>query len=293
MLNTHIDISIVVTLVTALLFLVLVISWVHLRNKQVMTERVSTGLAWLKSFRQLLTLIQQHRGLTNGYLCGDSGLNKRILPLQGKTTRLIRQLQLSDSWLADNPEWQGIERHWQRLSTGFNNQTSANNLEQHNKLITNLLYLVDDCGEAHRLYELKDQQGRSIRYLWQSLLVTAEHIGQARAIGTGVAASGQCDSVDRIRLAYLQKAIADFVAVERAMNKTALSNLLQVLAQEVITDRPTVSANEYFDIATQALEEVFVSFDQAIEALQETPSGFTQQAQAPEGAGYATNPQHV
>lgn len=251
-------------LLGSLLTLLISLTLLHVQFKKRNQKRLALGLSWLHEFRLLLTVVQQHRGLTNGYLCGDIALLERITPLQVNINQQNKQLITACSWLQDNPNWQGIESHWQRLSAGFKQLSSINNLEQHNKLITNLLYLIDDCAEQHRLYEIKDEQQRSIRYLWQELLVTAENIGQARALGTGVAASGACSSVERIRLSYLHQAIKN-VPYPEPKTDAAIKDLLELIQTKIIVDQPSVSAKYYFDAATVALETVFQQFDSRLE----------------------------
>ena len=254
----------VYVLLGSLLSLVILLKLIHVRFKKNNQKRLALGLSWLHEFRLLLTVIQQHRGLSNGYLCGDHALLDRITPLQVNINQQNRQLITACSWLQNNPNWQGIDSHWQRLSAGFKQLSSENNLEQHNKLITNLLYLIDDCAEQHRLYEIKDDQQRSIRYLWQELLVTAENIGQARALGTGVAASGSCSSVERIRLSYLHQAINSTPNPEPKTD-AAINDLLELIRTKIIVDKPSVNAKFYFDAATVALETVLQQFDAKLE----------------------------
>jgi hypothetical protein len=262
-----------VLLISIFALLTFIIYW-ELCHRQRSKQRLVSGLIWLKHFRSLMILVQQHRGLSNGYLCGDQSLQSRIQPLQSKINQAIHQLEQGGDWLANNPDWPNIKHHWGRLSEGFKYLTPSNSLEQHTKLIMNVLYLIDDCAEQHRLYEMKDKQQRSIRYLWQTLLVTIENIGQARAVGTGVAAAGVCNSVDRIRLSYLHQAI-DGVQVETSDRSAsnAVTQLLNVLEQRVNIDNPAVSANEYFDIATLALEEVLQHFDNALHELEISVTG--------------------
>ncbi|USD67822.1 hypothetical protein [Vibrio sp. SCSIO 43136] len=255
--------SILVAIALVASFLVtLVLLNRHSKSKEL--KQFEQGLNCLLLYRQLLGLIQQHRGLSNGVLCGDNELQKRISPLQGDIQRLVQRINHNHAWLAKQENWLAISEHWQRLSKSFTEQTASNNLQQHNKLIANVLFLIDDIAEQHRLYELKDKDNRSIRYLWQDLLVTAENIGQARAIGTGVAAAQTCTSVDRIRLSYLHQAI------ERVSTGNKTAKLLDTIQQEVILDQPLVKAQAYFELATQALEEVFNDFDASLAQAQQS-----------------------
>ncbi|RKF21425.1 hypothetical protein DBZ36_01895 [Alginatibacterium sediminis] len=258
----------VVMISTTVLLIVLMVT-LAIRERRISKARFLEGLIWLQKLRNILSLVQQHRGLSNGYVCGDHSLSLRILPLQTQINLQRMALSNHGTWIANNPDWAAIQEHWQRLSTGFEKLDSNNNLEQHSKLISSILYLIDDCAEQHQLYEVKDQDQRSIRYLWQDLLVTAENVGQARAIGTGVAATGRCTSVNRIRLSYLHQAISNVSQQNHDVRNAALNNLLDLLTQKVIVDSPSVSANDYFDVATLALEEVLVRFDETLAELKQ------------------------
>lgn len=257
----NIDLSLIWGGLAASIVIFAAMFYLNMVSQKKYSNKLAQGLAWLQAFRQLLSLIQQHRGTTNGFLCGDQELKKRIQPLQSSINHKITELEKLGGWIDSSESWRSIEDHWQRLSNNYNNLTSANNFEQHTKLILNLLYLIDDCAEQHYLYEIKDTQQRSIRYLWQKLLVTSENIGQARALGTGVAAAGLCSSVDRIRLSYLHQAIKGVVDKQSVSKSEAVTHLLDFIEKNVMIESPTVSANDYFEVATQALEEVLSSFD--------------------------------
>ncbi|MGX9416223.1 hypothetical protein ACWU4D_02615 [Vibrio sp. WJH972] len=260
---THFDLSALLSLMISSISLISIMIFIRYRNTKESSRRRKEGIKWLKQFRLLLALVQQHRGLSNGLICGDKELLHRLTPLSQSINQLRDQLIVQGSWLSDNDRWSGIDSHWQRLSVNFETLSAKNNFDQHCKLITNILYLIDDVAEEYRLYEVKDKQEQSIRYLWQDLLVTAENIGQARALGTGVAAAGICTSVDRIRLSYLHQSITN--VVKHSSDKKAVVELLQVIEQKIIIDVPTVNAKSYFDSATVALESVLSEFDAILE----------------------------
>jgi hypothetical protein len=227
-------------------------------------RHVRDGLTYLSSFRQLLNLIQQHRGVSNGVLCGDTTLSSRLPVLQAEVNDQITWLNNNNSWLAHNPNWQGIVLHWQQLSRNYSTLTSMNCVSQHSKMIANLLYLIDDSCEYHKLYELKNTDGDSVRYLWQDQLEAAEWVGQARAVGTGVAATGQCSSVERIRLKYLHTAIKENLNALHVDNDAKLIQLLEVIDLNLLSPAPHCSAEYYFDLATAAIEQIYTSFDQQL-----------------------------
>lgn len=254
----------------ALLVLILVfvcgpLLWWH-RERRRVAHRVAQGLAYIKNLRLLLTHMQQHRGLTTGYLSGNQDLGEDIALLGKRIARDIQDSQAVGNWLQPNAIWQNILDHWERLSAHFSNNDINQNLRQHNLLISNLMYLIDDLAEAHRLQRnvalTKEPED------WRDLLVIAETIGQARALGTGVAAKGICTSVQRIQLhhlchqieQHLQKPLPDLTQV-------GIRELLACIQQKVVLDRPGISAPEYFKLASSSLNLVLELFDSQINRL--------------------------
>lgn len=264
------SISLIFALVVLAGFFTLLVT-LHLRNKRKRQKLIDEGFSQMQRFRDLLILIQQHRGLTSGFLGGDTQLKTKIELLQKDISKASQLLWQKANWSEGIDKWRAIESSWVSLASDFHKLDSDSNFEHHCYLIAQLLYLIDDCGEHYSLYELKDKDNRSIRYLWQDLLVSIEHIGQARAIGTGVAASGECTSVNRIRLNYLQQAISKMLPVG---NTSAIHHLLNVIKSRVTTDKPSISAQDYFSEATRALEEVLQGFDETLISVSEKGSKF-------------------
>lgn len=234
----------------------------HIRSYHRYQSRLSEGLSQIGRLRKLLTLIQQHRGLTSGYLCGDKSLGVQIQAIQREVSEACFSLWVGSEWSVGISDWQPLEKTWRSLSADFEKLESSISFQMHSSLITRLLYLIDDCGQYYSLYEIKDLHNRSIRYLWQDLLVTSEYIGQARAIGTGVAASGECNSVDRIRLNYLQQAIGTMR--QNTSNTCPVSRLIEIIQTKIAVEQPKISATEYFQQATAAMEETLKAFDETL-----------------------------
>jgi hypothetical protein len=259
----------IILLLAAIIATAVLNQWRSIKRYQ---RNIQSGLHFLSSFRQLLNLLQQHRGLSNGVISGDTSLKSRIAPLQAKISTQMTWLTHNNAWLANNPNWEGITEHWQLLSKRYESLDSISCISQHSKMIANLLYLIDDCSEYHKLYELKNEAGESIRYLWQEQLESAEWVGQARAVGTGVAATQRCSSVERIRLKYLHTAIDENLHQLNLSNDKKLTELLQVIDANLLSDRPEYSAENYFDLATEAIEQIYTNFDEQLMVLQQSYS---------------------
>ena len=243
----------------------------HLSANKTKEKRQLQGLAMLKKFRQLLTSFQQHRGLSMGYLNGDDTLLKRIKPLETKVNQTIRDINLEKEWLKDNLMWMGINEHWLRLSNNYTKYESEYNFRQHCNLIMNLLMLIEDCAVQHHLQELFKSKKQNANFLWSQLLVTAEHIGQARAIGTSITASKSTSSVQRIQLNYLRNCINEFLTTPNHQFDTKLIvKFINTIDHEILSSPPpNMSAEAFFNLATSVIDTLLAESDNYLNDLQE------------------------
>ncbi|MDO3387648.1 nitrate- and nitrite sensing domain-containing protein [Gilvimarinus sp. SDUM040013] len=242
-----------------------------MRRKKARIRQQMQGLHLLRNLRFLLSELQQHRGLSSGWLNGATELDSKIRKLQGDITRQKSDASRSSLWLAGNARWLSIIDHWQRLEAGFNDLELDQNIKQHNALIQSLLYLIDDMAQSHDLL-LINVKGKPLNFAWRELLIAAECVGQLRAMGTAVAASGECSVVSRIRLNYLcQKIDSATTTAWQTMppqheHKQKLIDLNHYVAHTIIQREQAANAENYFALATEAIEGIYNQFDQAIDS---------------------------
>jgi len=254
-----------------LLSFMIIVVFAAVRKKQLRERRQEKGVIWLHKLRLLLSAIQKHRGLTTGYLKGGNDILKDIGPLQVSIHREVSAIVNVGGWMEEHLRWQNINQHWARLSSNYSTNNADNNLLQHNNLIQNILYLIDDMAQEHDLLLLKSVGDKPLHLLWRELLTAGEYIGQVRAIGTGVAAAQHCDSVSKIRLTYLCKKIEE--NTQRVWSKIRpdehhlhkVSELLSCVNDQVMREQPTISSSEYFKIASDALDSIHSQYDYHIE----------------------------
>ena len=240
------------------------------------------GLIKLNIIRKLLTRMQQHRGLSNGILHGEVDLKPRL----GTVTEQINQLNIEiiDMYpdLLENERWQAMADHWQRLAIDYFNLNTRNNLEQHNKLVLNLLYLINDVAFDNQLHQLNNDKSESIQFLWQELLFTAESIAQIRALGTGIAAAKVCTRAERIRLSYLCQSLEQSINIQNNPDYLLkISHLLKVIENEIMISRPTIKADRFFNIATESIDMILANFDKQLNNVEyrlHTSSGINKYA---------------
>jgi len=244
----------------------LVTSYYCMQRRQ--RARYIDGIHWLQQLCQLLALLQQHRGLSNGFLNGDEAAALRISQLQSQIGQQIEVLNRQGVWIHLSDLWLGIQDHWGRLGQSYRHIGARESLAQHNRMIGHMLHLVADCAESHQLHLLEQEQ-QPVTYLWQDLLGTVEYIGQARALGTGVTAAGCCNSVDRIRLNFLHNRLSSCMSqLQAAPVSGALGNLLETLRHRVIVDLPTIHPGEYFEQASGVMELLMEEFQTGLSQLE-------------------------
>lgn len=247
-----------------LIFIAFIFYCLH-RRRVTVGRLVDQGLNYVRVMRILLTHVQQHRGLTTGFLNGNQDAKAEIQALQNKIRKEIVEVNNLGVWVQANEKWRSILDHWSRLSSHYVSGEAMNNLKQHNQLIANILYFIEDIADAHHL---DSKAPAAFAHQWRSLLFIAESIGQARALGTGVVAKGECSSVLRIQLNHLRNKIASHTSEYLSPQACAeIEQLLHCIETDVVIDQPTISPKAYFQLATRSLERVMEQFDRYIDGL--------------------------
>lgn len=230
-------------------------------------RQFSLGIKYLKNFRRLLTHVQQHRGLTNSYLSGNLKVEADVSHLENNVAQEILEIEAVDVAMSENAKWDSIKDHWNRLNKHYSQLTVETNMRQHNILISNILYLIDDLSYHHHLGKVGLVESTDTD--WRHLLTVAENVGQVRALGMGVVSRGVCSSVSRIQLNHLKEKITLCVdSTWGQSSKEDFAALIKTLDERVIVDSPNVTPEEYFSLATRCIDHVLREFDAQVERLQ-------------------------
>lgn len=235
------------------------------------------GLKHIKNLRLVLSLLQKHRGLTSTFIKGDKSQLAVIQSTQQETNKTIQRILQTNQTILTNELWLSIMDHWKRLSENYVANNVDNNALQHNSLIQNMLYLIDDIAISHEVTQLKLQQVDNIRLIWKEWLTAIECIGQARAMGAAILAQGSCDSVARIRMAYLQDKINE--TSDKAWRGIPASDdqkkqVLKVvdcikfdIIEPSIANNLTLPSSDYVSLCSEAMDSYYQQFDDYIKQL--------------------------
>ncbi|MGM0449839.1 MAG: nitrate- and nitrite sensing domain-containing protein, partial [Pseudomonadota bacterium] len=188
-------------------------------------------LARLNSLRDLILNLQRHRGLSTGLLSGDDSMRGELITRRQHIDRIIHEAPMEDERYAER--WSGIQDHWSRLRE-TDRHSVDNNLTQHHQIIRNALFLIQDVAADDRVAP----HPASRRCIWNEVLEAAEWSGQARALGTGMAAAGTSSAAQRVRMRFLSEKIQNlsstaFKALEASPSTTAQSRHLVGTQQAV------------------------------------------------------------
>ena len=251
----------------------------HKKKKQIQQQ----GIVYIGQIKQLITYVQQHRGLMSAWLSGDKSVHSKLAQLKQHILQINKTLL--DSPVSKNDRLNGFNDHWQRLLHLHNKPSIANSFEQHTLMIRNLAYLLEDTAETSYLTVDHIDALPNIGFVWRELILATESIGQSRALGTGVAAQKFCSSVDKIRLNFLTETMADTtkntlqhlssLPHEESNHKILIINatnqmnkLMTTIANELV-NAPKVSIDslEYFKLATDTIEPMNAIFEHQIKQL--------------------------
>jgi hypothetical protein len=234
------------------------------RKKQLRGE----CLKHLLHLKKLMEHFQYHRGLSARYLNGKTEVADELRERQRLIAQVLPSMALLARHSSLSEHWQSLLDHWQRLFVNNLVLTPEDNLEQHNRLINTLLYLIEDVTELGYWSGHDYNQGISSIV---AILNTTEWIGQARALGSGMlAAHSHCNSMstnDQSQMNLIQIKL-ELCLQQHSSNKESLSKLFQLneVISQTFLQRPkdnetAISSSDYFVIASDAIESYLIEFD--------------------------------
>ncbi|MGJ8692615.1 MAG: nitrate- and nitrite sensing domain-containing protein [Thalassotalea sp.] len=241
------------------------------------------GITLIGQLKQLITLVQQHRGLTSAWLSGDSKVKTKLVVLKQQISQVIKSLEITQ--VQQNERWIAFVDHWPRLLQ-FNNLTSVgNSFDQHTMMIRNLAYLLEDTAEHSFLTAEYIPALPNVGYVWRELVLATENIGQSRALGTGVAAKSLCSSVDKVRLNFLTQTMTkitehtlqnlSFLPEEQSVHRQLIAStsvkmnqLITTITNDLVNASKVIVDNGlYFELATETMKAMNDIFDHQIKQL--------------------------
>ena len=255
-------------------------------------ERV--GLEYIAAVRSPIEHMQQHRGMTAAFLGGASEFESRIMQKRGDVDKFLQQLQEVDKRLGGELKTSGklsdVSRQWQEIKSKSLGQSQGEAVKSHSKMISELLALQVHVADVSGITLDPDLDsyylGNVVVSLFPQLI---ENMGQARAVGSGIAAKGSYDQSGYVRLSVLannidvlsgelskslQTAIDANDTISQKLGSTvndnnqAIANILKLLQDDLLNaEKITVSGDTVFDAATQAISGSYKLYDELVPEL--------------------------
>lgn len=239
-------------------------------------EQRRNGLQAVQQGISLMTVVQQHRGISAALLNGDQSFAPRQVAKQAEIGAALAALTLTlerDPALSSSRgDLKSLGDDWEALRGKVRSLDATLSYIEHTDLVRRILHFIGDIGERAGLLETRDS--RAVKLLETLLLrlpLLVETVGQVRAMGTGFAAKGKCGAVGRIRLAFLGRRIDDCLSqIDPSLkdigqdSQEKVKTLLQVLTTRIVAvEHIDIAPERYFQVSTDAIDACLVLWRKA------------------------------
>lgn len=262
-----------------------------------LTGNERLALALIGPMHKQIQLMQQHRGLSAGYLGGNAGMKPKLDAKQAEVASAIGEVDAVEAGqaalLRTTSEWTGVKADWDKLRAGLEGMKVADTLAAHGALIERQLRLQVQVADAGSLVGDPDIDSfYVIDTLIHRLPAMLERLGKARAKGTGTLAKKEISDADKVEfqvhlavlkqtldvlMLNLDKAGRQNPAIAPALARlggelgAASTEVMSMIADDILGARFSIPAPTYFDKATQAIDigyrELFATLIPTLDSL--------------------------
>jgi methyl-accepting chemotaxis protein len=246
------------------------------------------GVEYLQPLRGVLESVQQHRGMSAALLGGDASFADQLSAKQKQLEDLIAAVDAigakQGQEVKTSAQWKGVKDEWHALRGKARSLQPHESFAMHTELIGKLIALMKAIADQSNLTLDPDLDS----YYVMDVLVTrlpawSEALGQARALGSGVAARATATPEEGARIAVQQNVIRDTSAAVRhgidvagganpglkqrisaEMDSTnhSVNGFAETLNREFIgASKIAIDPEEYYANATAVIAHVFKIYD--------------------------------
>lgn len=263
--------NVLITGVGILVLLLTLLFCLEVQRRNQTREKKRNGLQAVQQGIALMSVVQQHRGISAALLNGDQSFATRQTAKQAEIAATLNALSQA---VARDPALSGsradlatLSTDWEELRATVREIDSTQSFIRHTELVRNILHFVGDIGERAGLLEGRDKRlHKLLETLLLRLPLLVETIGQVRAMGTGFAAKGRCGAVGRIRLTFLGRRIQECMTqLDPALqdigqdSQGKVEELLSVLTSRIVrAEQIDIAPERYFQVSTEAIDACLV-----------------------------------
>lgn len=250
------------------------LTWQRHKYRHQARAAAQTALQDSLKLLELMGHLQQHRGMSSTWRSGDARFESRMLHKRQEIEQLLPWLKelarREESYRVpcfSHHELALFQFNWTHLCRELASLSVEEGIGIHGQLVEKVQGWLAAVGES-RIEPacLNASMANQARNLTARLPALTEILGQSRAIGSGVAAQGNCSAVARVRLLFLSNRAQSLLERTRGAlagsgatsgtGKT-VQQLLQSIRTDLLSGQPGISADQYFALATRAIDEVY------------------------------------
>jgi len=262
---------------------------IHLITEEInFLESEELGIKYVQAARLPMQHIQQHRGMTAAYVNGATEFKSRIISKRQDVDKYLAQLQKLENELGDALKLKGTTKQliqqWQNIKANSMSQKANVTIQNHSKLIANILNLIvtisDNSGITLDPKLDTYYMGLALVNILPNLM---ENMGQARAVGSSIAAKGKFTQNTFVRLSILvnnintyanqlKSSMASAVGANNGIrqdlgsmiegNNKAVEEMKNLLIKDLLEpEKITIASNKVFNTATHAINGSYKLFD--------------------------------
>lgn len=251
-------------------------------------ENEHQGAIYIKSVRQPIEHMQQHRGMTAAYLNGATEFKDRIMAKRQDVDRHLAALVNIDKTMGEQMKTQGklddVQQQWNALKANSLNMPAGQAIKAHSKMIGDLLSLMTYVADSSEITLDPHLDSYYLGAAFVSVLPhMLENMGQARAVASGIAAAGSFTPQNFTRLSVLvnnidrefknlrsgldaafdhNPAVANKLKAGVEINNKAVEAMQALLNDKLLNaESISVSGEEVFDTASKAISGSYKMYD--------------------------------
>ncbi|OHC68583.1 MAG: hypothetical protein A3H93_08955 [Rhodocyclales bacterium RIFCSPLOWO2_02_FULL_63_24] len=246
----------------------------HRRQRNGSGAAAKQALGFCDCLLRVMSSLQQHRGLSSGWLAGDRAFEKRMMAkrleidaLQAELAPFVAGETAQTRPCLTSNDLALFRFQWRTLIETLASGNVEQNIALHSHLIAQVLDWLASVGEARiELAAGGVLTPGLVRNYANRLPALSEYLGQARAIGSSVAARKGCSAVARVRLMFLisraeslleQACAGTDLGIAGEQAKLAVEQMAQTIRDKLLASAGiALNADTYFTIATRAVDSV-------------------------------------
>lgn len=244
--------------------------------------RALAALATVARLTELVAHIQQHRGMSGAWRSGDASFASR-LPAKQREVEAVLAALCGDAALEEGErlpcftaaDVSGLQAQWRELLAVLGRLSPEESFQHHCRLLGEVLGWLAAVGEV-RIAPVAAGAALSdsVRKVVADLPALAECLGQARALGSAVAARGRCAPVARVRLHFLVSRATELLtraaqgSAGAQARRPAEGFLLALRERMLLSASVDMDAATCFRLGTEAVDAVYAWLAQERAALE-------------------------